>query len=65
MRRKGRWEGLQRGKVWAVVFIGSVTPLLMGGCPDFQNATVDAFLTATRTVLNAALDLAFDQYRAD
>jgi hypothetical protein len=40
-------------------------PLLMGGCPEFQNASVDAMLTATRTILNAALDLAFAQFQTD
>jgi len=37
----------------------------MGGCPEFQNAVADAFETATRGVLDAALDLYFDQYRSD
>ena len=41
-------------------------PLLMGGCPaSFQNASVDAFETAARGVLDAALDLLFDQARSD
>jgi hypothetical protein len=55
----------------------------MGGCPDFQNATVAAIDAATRSViftdatgedaattasvgiLNAALDLFFEQFMAN
>jgi hypothetical protein len=57
--------------------------MLMGGCPDFQNATVAAVDAATRSliftdatgeeaaatagvgILNAALDLFFEQFLAD
>ncbi len=40
-------------------------PALMGGCPEFRNESVNAIETATRGVLNAALDLYFDQFRTD
>jgi len=41
-----------------------VIPTQMGGCPEFQNASVTAIETAMRGVLDAALDLAFDQFRS-
>ena len=41
-----------------------VTPLLMGGCPEFQNQTVDAFETAFRSVIDSAVTLFFDQFRS-
>lgn len=50
-------------RIGALAIVCLVTPLLMGGCPEFQNASVDAFESATRGVVNAALDLLFDQYR--
>jgi hypothetical protein len=37
----------------------------MGGCPDFRNESVSAIETAARGVLDAALDLFFDQFRSD
>ncbi len=40
-------------------------PVLIGGCPEFQNASVTAVETASRGVLDAALDLFFDQFRTD
>ena len=40
------------------------TPLLMGGCPEFQNQTVDAFETAFRSVIDSAVTLFFDQFRS-
>lgn len=40
------------------------TPLLMGGCPEFQNQTVEAFETAFRSVVDSALTLFFDQFRS-
>ena len=39
--------------------------MMMGGCPEFQNESVTAIETATRGVLNAGIDLFFDQYRTD
>ncbi|MFH0981519.1 MAG: hypothetical protein V2A79_08270 [Planctomycetota bacterium] len=40
-------------------------PILMGGCPEFQDESVAAIETASRGVLNAGLDLFFDQFRTD
>jgi hypothetical protein len=37
----------------------------MGGCPEFQNASTTAVETASRGVLDAALDMFFDQFRTD
>lgn len=42
-----------------------IVPTQMGGCPEFQNASVTAIETAVRGILDAALDLAFDQFRTD
>ncbi len=38
-------------------------PLILGGCPDFQGEVVNAVDTAVSGLLNAALDLYFDQFR--
>ncbi|MBI4716980.1 MAG: hypothetical protein HY763_04190 [Planctomycetes bacterium] len=40
-------------------------PILMGGCPEFQNSSIQAVETAARGILDAALTLFFDQYRSD
>ncbi|MCP4593506.1 MAG: hypothetical protein GY842_22440 [bacterium] len=45
--------------------LGLLLPMVMGGCPEFRNESVAAIETATRGVLNAGLDLLFDQYRTD
>jgi hypothetical protein len=37
----------------------------MGGCPEFQDESVAALETATRGVVDAAVNLFFDQYRSD
>ena len=37
----------------------------MGGCPEFRNESLDAVETASRGVLDAALDLFFDTFRSD
>ncbi|RJP37199.1 MAG: hypothetical protein C4547_06095 [Phycisphaerales bacterium] len=49
----------------AVIVLCLLTPAMMGGCPEFQDASVDAFETAARGLLDAALDLFFDQFRTD
>ena len=49
----------------AVAGVFLALPLLMGGCPEFRNEIVNAFETAARGVVDAALDLAFDQFRTD
>jgi len=45
--------------------LGVLLPLLMGGCPEFQDQAVDAVETAVRGVVDAAVDLLFDQLRPD
>jgi len=57
----------RRHGVTQFVMIGlfGLVPLTMGGCPDLQNATVDALTTAARSILNAALDAYFSQYRTN
>ncbi|MCC7292454.1 MAG: hypothetical protein IT449_10390 [Phycisphaerales bacterium] len=53
-------------RVGCGLIILPLLPLLMGGCPEqMQNATADAFETATRSILDSALTLAFDQIRTD
>ena len=53
----------RRHRLTVVVMFGML-PLLMGGCPDFQNDVVTAVETAVRGIADAALDLFFDQYRS-
>lgn|GEM_PF-3392059 len=55
-----------RSKLTRLMLLGLflVIPTQMGGCPEFQNASVTAIETAMRGVLDAALDLAFDQFRS-
>jgi hypothetical protein len=40
-------------------------PLCMGGCPEFRNESVDAIETASRGLIDAALNLYFEQLRTD
>jgi len=49
----------------AVILLFVAAPLLMGGCPEFQNQAVDAFETAIRTVVDSAVSLFFDQFRSN
>jgi len=49
----------------AALVIALLLPVLMGGCPEFRDQTVTAVETATRGLLDAALDLFFDQFRPD
>jgi hypothetical protein len=49
----------------SVLFLFVVTPLLMGGCPDFQDEAVSAVETATQSIITAAVTLFFDQYRSN
>jgi hypothetical protein len=39
-------------------------PMILGGCPEFQDEFVNALDTAVSGLLNAALDLYFDQFRS-
>lgn len=43
----------------------ALAPLLAGGCPEFRDDAVDIFETAARSLLDAALDNWFDQFRSD
>lgn len=65
MWRHDRQRSRAGVKAGAILMLCLTAPLLMGGCPEFQNAAADAFQTATRSILDAALDLVFDQYRTD
>jgi hypothetical protein len=49
----------------ALAFLGLLLPILMGGCPDFRDESVAAIETATRGVINAGLDLFFEQFTSD
>ncbi len=49
----------------AVVTVVLLLPLQMGGCADFRNEVVNAFEIAARGVVDAGLDLLFDQARPD
>ncbi len=49
----------------ALVALILCIPGAMGGCPEFRNETVAAFETAARGLIDAAIDLAFDQLRTD
>ena len=46
-----------------MVLLMLLTPLLAGGCPEFQDQSITALSTAGREILNLALDFAFDQFR--
>jgi hypothetical protein len=48
-----------------ILLLLSMVPLTMGGCQDFRNDVVDAFETATRGLLDAALNAAFDSVRSE
>jgi len=58
-----RMLGTRRCRNAAGMVLCLMLPLLMGGCPEFQSQAVDAFETATRGVIDAAVDLFFDQFR--
>ena len=51
-----------RLSLWGICLL---MPVLMGGCPEFRNSSVDAVETAVRGIFDAALDLYFDQLRTD
>jgi len=42
-----------------------VAPLLMGGCPELRNRVVDEIENASRGIVDAALDIFFDQLRSN
>jgi hypothetical protein len=49
----------------ALIALCALAPAMMGGCPEFRNDAVTAVETAVRGVLDAAVDLYFDQFRTD
>lgn len=49
----------------ALLGLSLLVPGLLGGCPEFQNASVTAVETAARGIVDAAVDLFFDQFRTD
>ncbi len=57
--------GIHRWRRAAIIGLFLIVPMQMGGCPEFQNASVTAVETAFRGILDAAVDLAFDQFRTD
>lgn len=63
--RKQRRTVSRLPKRLAAVGLCLLLPVLMGGCPEFRNESVTAFETASRGVLDAAIDLFFDQFRSD
>ena len=63
--RKGQQASPRTVSRFAVFSLSLLLPMMMGGCPDFRNQSVTAFETAARGVLNAGLDLYFDQFRTD
>lgn len=44
--------------------VGLLLPLVLGGCPEFQDEVVNAVDTAVSGLVNAALNLYFDQFRS-
>ena len=63
--RKGKRSLRRTVCRFAFLTLCPLLPFLMGGCPEFQNQVTGAFESATRSILNAALDLLFDQFRTD
>ncbi len=55
MSRASRAVGL-----WVLI---AVSPLLMGGCPDFRAEITAAFEAAAQNIAAAALSDFFDQFR--
>jgi len=53
----------------SVLFVFVVTPLLMGGCAEFQrqiaNEIVSAIDAATQTLTSDTVPLFFDQFRSN
>jgi hypothetical protein len=49
----------------ALIALCGLAPAMMGGCPEFRNDAVTAVETAVRGLLDAAVDLYFDQFRTD
>lgn len=54
----------RRGDWWALMGVGLLLPLVLGGCPEFQDEVVNAVDTAVSGLVNAALNLYFDQFRS-
>ena len=65
VRKKKRTRNWAAGNWFCLLALLLLLPILMGGCPEFQDDVVTAFETATRGLVNAALELLFDQYRSD
>ncbi len=56
--------GKKRRIRWAMAAVALLAPVI-GGCPELRNELVTAMENATRDVVDAALDSAFDQLRTD
>lgn len=63
--RSGKYTRKRSRAGLAALALSLFLPFLMGGCPEFRNESVDAIETASRGLLNAGLNLFFDQFRAD
>jgi len=56
--------GQYRRNRWMALLVVALAPLAMGGCPEFQNQSVQAMETAVRGVVDAGVTLIFDQFRS-
>ena len=54
----------RNGNRWALLLLCLSLPLSMGGCENFRNDVVDAFEVATRGLVDAVLNAAFDSLRS-
>lgn len=64
MKASNRKKFHRVNRVAALMLFG-LLPTLMGGCPEFRNESVTAVETATRGMVDAFLDLLFDQFRTN
>lgn len=64
-----RWNMRQRTRrvprAMSFLLLFVVTPLLMGGCPEFRDQIVTAFETATQSLFSDTFTLFFDQFRSN
>jgi hypothetical protein len=58
-------KNLSRSRRAVAILLLAAVPLLMGGCPEFQDEVVAAVESAARGVVDAAVTLYFDQFRSN
>ena len=63
--RRGSETKSKIGRRVVLAALCGLVPAAMGGCPEFRNDTVTAVETAVRSILDAAVELYFDQFRTD